>query len=102
MNHSIVEHGNGRDRVLHVGGELDALSSPELRPTLEALVHSPGRNITVDLSNLKLIDSSGLGALISLYKQARANGSTVSFVGVANQPLVVFKLLRLDRAFGLN
>ena len=55
-----------------------------------------------DLSNLKLIDSSGLGALISLYKQARSNGGTVSFVGVADQPLVLFKLLKLDRVFALS
>jgi anti-sigma B factor antagonist len=100
MNHSLTEHGTSS--VLHVGGELDALSSPELRPMLELLAHDPGRNITVDLSMLKLIDSSGLGALISLYKQAYANGGTVTFVDVADQPLVLFKLLRLDRVFGLN
>jgi anti-sigma B factor antagonist len=100
MDHSLTESGN--NSVLHVEGELDALSSPELRPTLELLAHDPGRNITVDLSNLQLIDSSGLGALISLYKRACAGGGTVSFIGVAAQPLVLFKLLRLDRAFGLN
>jgi anti-sigma B factor antagonist len=100
MNHSLVEQG--KTSVLHVGGELDAMSSPELRPTLEALADGPGRNITVDLSNLKLIDSSGLGALVSLYKRACANGGTVSFVGVVDQPLVVFKLLRLDRVFALS
>ena len=100
MTHSLTEQG--KNSVLHVGGELDALSSPELRPMLELLAHDPGRNITVDLSMLELIDSSGLGALISLYKHAYANGGTVNFVGVAAQPLVLFKLLRLDRAFGLN
>ena len=100
MNHSLSEHGN--NTVLRVRGELDALSSPELRPTLEALTQNPGRNITVDLSNLELIDGSGLGALISLYKRARANGGTVSFVGLVAQPLVVFKLLKLDRIFGLS
>jgi anti-sigma B factor antagonist len=100
MNHSIIEEGS--NSVLHVDGELDALSSPELRPTLEALAHDLGRNITVNLSKLKLIDSSGLGALISLYKQARANGGNVSFVGVADQPLVLFKLLKLDRVFALS
>ena len=99
MQHSLKEKGQAS--VLHVGGELDAISSPELRPTIEALAHDERREITVDLSDLRLIDSSGVGALVSLYKQARANGGTVSFVGVAEQPLKVFKLLRLDRVFGL-
>jgi len=100
MNHSLTDQGG--DSTLRVGGDLDALSSPELRPTLEALAHDPRGNITVDLSNLKLIDSSGLGALISLYKQAISTGGTVNFIGVADQPLVLFKLLKLDRAFGLS
>ncbi len=100
MDHSLTEDGNSS--VLHVGGELDAPSSPEPRPTLELLAHDPGRNITVDLLNLQLIDSSGLGALISLYKSAYANGGTVNFINVVDQPLVLFKLLRLDRAFGMN
>ncbi len=100
MNHSLID--DGPNCVLRVGGELDAISSPELRPVLDVLAHRPGRNITIDLSGLMLIDSSGLGALISLYKRVRATGGSVSFVGVANQPLVVFKLLGLDRAFTLN
>jgi hypothetical protein len=32
----------------------------------------------------------------------RANGGEVRFVGVTAQPLVIFKLLRLDRAFALS
>ncbi len=100
MDHSLTEEG--RNSTLCVGGELDAISSHELRPTLELLAHDPGRNVTVDLTNLKLIDSSGIGALISLFKQTCATGGTVSFVGVVDQPLALFKLLRLDRAFGLN
>ena len=46
--------------------------------------------------------SRGVGALISLYKRAHANGGTVSFVGLVDQPLVIFKLLKLDYAFALT
>ena len=89
-------------RTLRVQGDLDALSSPELRPTLDVLTRDEGCMIKVDLSELKLLDSSGVGFLVSLYKRARANGGTVSFVGVADQPLSMFKLLRLDRVFELS
>jgi hypothetical protein len=37
-----------------------------------------------------------------LYKRVRANGGLVKFVGVTAQPLVIFKLLRLDRALELS
>jgi anti-sigma B factor antagonist len=100
MNHSVIQESDRA--VLRVRGELDALSCPELRPVLDALVEERKRAVTVDLSELRLIDSSGVGALVSLYKRVRANGGEVRFVGVTAQPLVIFKLLRLDRAFELS
>src|SRR5436189_6313585 len=100
MNHTVVQESDRA--VLRVRGELDALSCPELRPVLDALVDEKKQAVTVDLSELRLIDSSGVGALVSLYKRVRANGGEVRFVGVTAQPLVIFKLLRLDRAFELS
>lgn len=89
--------------LLSVKGELDAVTSPELRPTIDAIANGGARReVTVDLSGLRLIDSSGVGALVALYKQVRAQGGTVRFVGVADQPLMIFKLLRLDLVFGLD
>ena len=99
MDHSLTDHDN--TKTLRVQGDLDALSSPELRPTLDVLTRDEGCRIKVDLSELKLLDASGVGFLVSLYKRARANGGSVSFVGVAHQPLSLFKLLRLDRVFAL-
>ena len=99
MNHSRTD--DGTMTILRVRGELDALSSPDLRPMLDELVEDQRRDIAIDLSELRLIDSSGVGALVSLYKRVRANGGGVRFVGVTAQPLVIFKLLRLDVVFGL-
>jgi anti-sigma B factor antagonist len=100
MIHSLLQESG--TTVLRVHGELDALSCPELRPVLDALVEERQPAVTVDLSELRLIDSSGVGAMVSLYKRVRANGGEVRFVGVTAQPLVIFKLLRLDRAFALS
>jgi anti-anti-sigma factor len=100
MNHNSFSDCDNT-KVLCVEGELDVLSSPELRPTFDALTRDKGCKIKVDLSRLNLLDSSGAGCLVSLYRRASANGGTVSFVGVANQPLRVLQLLRLDRVFAL-
>jgi anti-sigma B factor antagonist len=99
MSHSIT--GNSNAQVLNVDGALDALSSPELRPTLDALTRDAGCNIMVNLTGLNHLDSSGVGLLVSLYKRARANHGKVSFTGVSNQPLCIFKLLGVDRAFDM-
>jgi anti-sigma B factor antagonist len=100
MEHLRVEEG---DRTtLKVRGELDALSSPLLRPTLDALVAACPQKVTIDLSGLRLIDSLGVGVLVWLYKQVRASGGEVRFVGLSHQPLAVFKLLRLDVLFSIE
>jgi anti-sigma B factor antagonist len=85
--------------LLKIEGELDANTAPELRPVLDALVAEHCQKVTVDLSALRLIDSSGVGALVSLYKRVRAAGGDVQISGVRDQPLAIFKLLRLDAVF---
>jgi anti-sigma B factor antagonist len=90
---------NGDETVLRIEGALDAVTAPEIRPTLDALVAERRRRVVVDLSALRLIDSSGVGAIVSLYKRVRANGGAVSVVGLRDQPLAIFRLLRLDRVF---
>lgn len=85
--------------VLRIEGELDALTAPELRPALDQVVSDGNPRVTVDLSGLRLIDSSGVGALVSMYKRVRGRGGRVRVVGASHQPLAVFRLLRLDVVF---
>src|SRR5262245_54894100 len=89
----------GEETTLHIEGALDALTAPELRPTLEALVAEQRRMVIVDLAELRLVDSSGVGAIVALYKRIRAQGGQVKVVGLRDQPLAIFRLLRLDRVF---
>lgn len=96
---NFTREDDGDVTVLRISGSLDALSTPELRPTIDALVAEKRPAITVDLSDLRLIDSSGVGAIVSLYKRMRALGTKVEVVGLKDQPLAIFRLLRLDRIF---
>jgi len=90
---------DGDETKLVIDGTLDAVTAPELRPALDQLVGENRKLITIDLSALKLIDSSGVGVLVSLFKRVRANGGDVRITGLRDQPLAIFKLLRLDRVF---
>jgi anti-sigma B factor antagonist len=90
---------NGEETVLRIEGALDAVSAPDIRPTLDALVAEGRRKVVVDLSTLRLIDSSGIGAIVALFKRVRAQGGRVTVVGLRDQPLAIFRLLRLDRVF---
>jgi anti-sigma B factor antagonist len=93
----VTREDNGESTVLRIEGTLDALTATEIRPTIDALVAERRRTITVDLSGLTLVDSSGVGAIVSLYKRIRADGGAVKVIGLRDQPLTIFKLLHLDK-----
>lgn len=92
----------GEDTVLRIDGVLDAVTAPPLRPAIDALVEERRRSVTVDLSALHHIDSSGVGVVVSLYKRCREYGGSVRVRGLRDQPLSIFRLLRLDRVFDLG
>ena len=91
----------GDESVLRIEGVLDATTVPNIRATIEALVAGRRKSVTVDLSSLRLIDSSGVGVIVSLYKRCRAYGGSVRVTGLKDQPLTIFRLLRLDKVFGV-
>jgi anti-sigma B factor antagonist len=83
--------------VLRIEGELDAISVVELRPIITRISDEKPSQVLVDLSRLRLIDSSGVGAIVALFKAARAYGGNLEVVGVRDQPLAILRLLHLDR-----
>jgi len=82
---------------LSIEGELDAVTVSDLRAEIEKLLMRQIGRVEVDLSQLRMLDSSGVGALVSLYKRVRAQGGSVVIKGLRDQPLAIFRLLRLDR-----
>jgi len=97
MKHTRTD--NGDETVLEIDGTLDAVTAPELRAVLDQLVNDRRKSVTLELSSLRLIDSSGVGVIVSLFKRIRANGGQVKIVGLRDQPRAIFRLLRLDRVF---
>ena len=51
--------------VLGVRGELDAYSSPQLESQISEIINSGTRDVVLDLSNTRFLDSSGLRAILS-------------------------------------
>jgi anti-sigma B factor antagonist len=86
---------------LKIEGALDALTARDVRPIFDQVVAEKPKRVAIDLESLTLIDSSGVGAIVSLFKRVKADGGQVVVVHAQDQPLAVLKLLKLDRIFGL-
>ena len=83
-----------------LSGVLDATNAARVREQLDAALVEAGDHLRVNLSDLRLIDCSGVGVLVCLFKRARDRGATVLFEGLCDQPRVVLAQLGLDRIFG--
>lgn len=80
-----------------IEGELDTVTVGDLRNQIDKMVAKEPKRVEVDLAALRMLDSSGVGALVALYKRVRGYGGEVVMVGLRDQPLAIFRLLRLDR-----
>ena len=97
---SVSINGDAAGTTVSIEGVLDALTVPEVRKSLDAVVAQNPHRVVVDLSHLRIIDSCGVGAIVSLYKRVRANSAELTVSGASQQPLAVLKLLNLDRMLG--
>jgi anti-sigma B factor antagonist len=87
--------------VLSLYGGLDAMTALGFKTDVVEVAEEGTKKVVVDLTNLTLIDSTGVGALISLFKRTRSQGGAVFFAGLQAQPREVFRLLRLDKSLDL-
>jgi len=85
--------------VIHVEGEVDMSTSPELR---DVLVPAFGRglsHIVVDLSGVPYIDSSGIATLVEGLKLSREGGARFTIAGARSSVKAVFELAYLHEIF---
>jgi len=57
------------------------------------------KSFTFDMSNLKSINSSGLGILISCLKNIKSSNGTLKIINANEKILNVFKITKLDNVF---
>lgn len=82
--------------VITVSGEFDALAVKKLEPIMEPL---PGeyKNILLDLREISFIDSTGIGAIVFIFKRLQGHDATLRLICGDGQPRDLLSLLRIDR-----
>jgi anti-sigma B factor antagonist len=93
---------NGAVRVIYVKEErLDAHNSDEFKAELNRLFDRGMKDLLIDLKEVRFIDSSGLGVLVSGFKNASARQGSLKLSGLQNQVKSMFELTRLHRVFDI-
>lgn len=86
--------------IIHIDEErLDAHNSADLKLEFQQLFASGSPNLLVDLQHVRFIDSSGLGALVSGFKNATSSHGNLQLAALQPQVKSMFELTRLHRVF---
>jgi len=98
MQLNIVE----QDDIVNITIEeerMDAHNSGDLKEQMLQLFDDGKCNLIIDLGKVRFIDSSGLGALVSGFKNASAREGSLKLCCLQPQVQSMFELTRLHRVF---
>lgn len=94
----VVDHVGEVAVVVLLVDELDASNAAEFRRDIAPVLEATPK-LVCDLSRLRFVDSSGLGAFLSCLRQVNAKGGDVKLCGLSKPVRTVFELVRLHRIF---
>jgi anti-sigma B factor antagonist len=80
---------------------MDAAIAPELKNCIAQLLNDGKTRIVLDLGAVSFMDSSSLGALVSLLKMVGNRGDLI-IAGAKGIVADLFKLTRMDRVFRMT
>jgi anti-anti-sigma factor len=84
------------DFIIKINGNFDADTVNIMKDNIETY-SKLNTNIVFDLERVPFIDSSGIGAIVFLYKRMVVKGFSVGVSGLTQQPLELFQMLFLDK-----
>ncbi|NDJ25345.1 anti-sigma factor antagonist [Nostoc sp. B(2019)] len=85
--------------VLEPSGILDGIRGNQLRQEVSEIIKNGSDILLIDLKDVKFVDSSGLGALVSAMQMVRKAESKLFVCSVNDQVKMLFELTKLDRIF---
>lgn len=85
--------------VVHVTGELDVVTSQDLRRCLADLLDEGAADLEVELGEVPFCDSSGLGALVGAHRRLRDRGGQLEVSHPGPQVRKLLATSGLDQVF---
>ena len=101
MNEEIVTQENGRV-VLRPAGDMVASSVSTLRSAMRGIVADGARELVLDLTGVEMIDSSGIGLLISAHNSLREAGGRLAVIHASGEIVELFRTMRIQQHFSVS
>jgi anti-sigma B factor antagonist len=100
VNLSIAIEAREDPSVIHVSGDLDVYTAPQLKDALDE-VGLAEKTIVLDLAAVHFIDSTALGVLVGAVQQSRAHDGDLRLVMDDPYLLKIFRITGFDSLFSI-
>jgi len=85
--------------IIRIGPGLDFRNAAEFKKACQEQVQAGTHDFILDFTDTGMLDSVGLGALFSLYRQVTPTSGRVLFASVSAQVEVMVQLTKIYRVF---
>ena len=99
VNFSVKIRQQDQVALVDVSGHLTFFEVGALRDAIHSLIRGQRKNILLNLSGLRYLDSSGIGELARIYVGVVKQGGTLKVVGLTAKVAEVLKVTHLAKVF---
>ena len=86
--------------IATISGRLDASNSDEFKKSFSSYIEKTA-NFVLDCSQLDFIDSTGLGAIISILKTSTEHSGDILITSLQDKPKMLFEITRAYKIFAV-
>lgn len=88
--------------ILQPEGDLVAAKLPAIRSKLQDMVGAGVRRLTIDLTQTEMVDSAGIGLLISAHNSLKKAGGELAVIHASSDILALFRTMRIHQHFSVS
>lgn len=91
-----------QEAMVFPAGDVVAACIPELRSTLRETLAKGARQMTIDFTRVEMVDSTGIGLLISAHNSMSKSGGKLAVINASGEILELFHSMRIHQHFPVS
>ncbi len=98
----ITQKADGDINIIGLQGRLDLTSASELKDASRDIIDKQNCKLILNMEAVDFINSSGLGALVSILKDVRSSNGTLKLSNLAPYVKEIFDITQLSNIFDIR
>jgi len=98
----IIKELEKRQEIILNVKKFDVSNMQEIKKEIQERLKRNLKDVSVNLSSVEFIDSSGLSVLIAIFKQLKSVDKELTLCGLQEQPMELLEITQLHKVFTLS